>query len=144
MHERRDMPGAVEQALKVNDASFTRRSKLMLPTPQVSNQELEEIAKMGKGLGLLDDGSATPSSGALGVVRADTRDVVRYRRAHTAAHTASRRRRHPAQAQALCGSPQPKVDPLAAATRRRRRCPRISRAPRRVARRPRRRLRTAA
>ena len=66
MHERRDMPGAVEQALKVNDASFTRRSKLMLPTPQVSNQELEEIAKMGKtGLGLLDDGSATPASALL-------------------------------------------------------------------------------
>jgi pre-mRNA-splicing factor CDC5/CEF1 len=67
MHERRDMPGAVEQALKVNDASFMRRSKLMLPTPQVSDRELEDIAKIGKaGVGLLDDGSATPASALLG------------------------------------------------------------------------------
>jgi len=66
MHERRDMPGAVNQALKVNDASFVRRSKLMLPTPQVSDRELEDIAKMGKGgVGLLD-GGATPASGLLG------------------------------------------------------------------------------
>ena len=63
MQERRDMPGAVQQALKVNDASFFRRSKLMLPTPQVSDRELEDIAKIGKGgVGLLDDGSATPAS----------------------------------------------------------------------------------
>ena len=67
MPERRDMPGAVQQALKVNDASFFRRSKLMLPTPQVSDRELEDIAKIGKGgVGLLDDGSATPASGLLG------------------------------------------------------------------------------
>jgi len=67
MHERRDMPGAVNQALKVNDSSFVRRSKLMLPTPQVSDRELEDIVKMGKGgVGLLEDGGATPASGLLG------------------------------------------------------------------------------
>ncbi|CEF97830.1 Domain of unknown function DUF3351 [Ostreococcus tauri] len=66
MQERRDMPGAVQQNLKANDASFTRRSKLLLPTPQVSDRELEDIAKMGKGVsGLLDDGGTTPASALL-------------------------------------------------------------------------------
>ena len=66
MHERRDMPGAVEQALKVNDASFTRRSSSCCRRRQVSNQELEEVSQDGESrTRLLDDGSATPSSALL-------------------------------------------------------------------------------
>jgi len=66
MQERRDMPGVVEKDMKANDVSFHRHSKLMLPPPRVSDRELEDIAKMGKaGVGLLEDGSATPASGLL-------------------------------------------------------------------------------
>lgn len=46
--ERQDAPAAIMQANKLNDPETVRkRSKLMLPPPQISDQELEEIAKMG-------------------------------------------------------------------------------------------------
>ncbi|XWS58398.1 hypothetical protein CRYUN_Cryun08bG0031100 [Craigia yunnanensis] len=46
--ERQDAPSAILQANKLNDPETVRkRSKLMLPEPQISNHELEEIAKMG-------------------------------------------------------------------------------------------------
>ncbi|CAN6338337.1 unnamed protein product [Urochloa humidicola] len=46
--QRQDAPAAIMQANKLNDPeSVTRRSKLMLPPPQISDHELEEIAKMG-------------------------------------------------------------------------------------------------
>jgi len=46
--ERRDAPAAVMQVNKLNDPEAVRkRSKLMLPEPQISDRELEEIAKMG-------------------------------------------------------------------------------------------------
>ncbi|CAN6342913.1 unnamed protein product [Urochloa humidicola] len=46
--QRQDAPAAIMQANKLNDPeAFTRRSKLMLPPPQISDHELEEIAKMG-------------------------------------------------------------------------------------------------
>ncbi|KAI8030927.1 Cell division cycle 5-like protein [Camellia lanceoleosa] len=46
--ERQDAPSAILQASKLNDPEAVRkRSKLMLPAPQISDNELEEIAKMG-------------------------------------------------------------------------------------------------
>ncbi|XVF57124.1 hypothetical protein PTKIN_Ptkin06aG0178200 [Pterospermum kingtungense] len=52
--QRQDAPSAILQANKLNDPETVRkRSKLMLPEPQISNQELEEIAKMGYASDLL-------------------------------------------------------------------------------------------
>ncbi|GLJ29314.1 hypothetical protein SUGI_0578120 [Cryptomeria japonica] len=46
--QRHDTPSAVMQVNKLNDPEAVRkRSKLMLPAPQISDRELEEIAKMG-------------------------------------------------------------------------------------------------
>ncbi|CAN6329119.1 unnamed protein product [Urochloa humidicola] len=46
--QRQDAPAAMMQSNKLNDPeAVTRRSKLMLPPPQISDHELEEIAKMG-------------------------------------------------------------------------------------------------
>nr|AAL59389.1 CDC5 protein [Zea mays] len=46
--QRQDAPAAIMQANKLNDPeAVTKRSKLMLPPPQISDHELEEIAKMG-------------------------------------------------------------------------------------------------
>ncbi|CAN6227690.1 unnamed protein product [Urochloa humidicola] len=46
--QRQDAPAAIVQANKLNDPeAVTKRSKLMLPPPQISDHELEEIAKMG-------------------------------------------------------------------------------------------------
>ncbi|CBI22388.3 unnamed protein product, partial [Vitis vinifera] len=45
--QRQDAPSAILQANKMNDPETVRkRSKLMLPAPQISDHELEEIAKM--------------------------------------------------------------------------------------------------
>ncbi|GMP22197.1 hypothetical protein CsSME_00000321 [Camellia sinensis var. sinensis] len=45
---KQDAPSAILQANKLNDPEAVRkRSKLMLPAPQISDNELEEIAKMG-------------------------------------------------------------------------------------------------
>ncbi|XP_072965645.1 cell division cycle 5-like protein [Typha angustifolia] len=46
--QRQDAPSAILQANKLNDPEAVRkRSKLMLPAPQISDHELEKIAKMG-------------------------------------------------------------------------------------------------
>jgi len=46
--QRKNAPAAVMQVNKLNDPEAVRkRSKLMLPEPQISDYELEEIAKMG-------------------------------------------------------------------------------------------------
>ncbi|MCO5612031.1 hypothetical protein L7F22_066293 [Adiantum nelumboides] len=46
--ERKDAPASVMQINRLNDPEAARkRSKLMLPPPQISDRELEEIAKMG-------------------------------------------------------------------------------------------------
>ncbi|KAM0936216.1 putative transcription factor MYB-HB-like family [Dioscorea sansibarensis] len=46
--QRQDAPSAILQANKLNDPQAVRkRSKLLLPPPQISDHELEEIAKMG-------------------------------------------------------------------------------------------------
>ncbi|GAQ83036.1 cell division control protein [Klebsormidium nitens] len=45
--EAQDMPGVVMEINKMNDPEQVRkRSKLMLPAPQISDRELEEIAKL--------------------------------------------------------------------------------------------------
>jgi len=52
--QRQDAPAAILQANKLNDPEVVRkRSKLMLPPPQISDHELEEIAKMGYASDLL-------------------------------------------------------------------------------------------
>lgn len=52
--QRQDAPSAILQANKMNDPETVRkRSKLMLPAPQISDHELEEIAKMGYASDLL-------------------------------------------------------------------------------------------
>jgi pre-mRNA-splicing factor CDC5/CEF1 len=52
--ERQDAPSAILQANKLNDPETVRkRSKLMLPAPQISDHELEDIAKMGYASDLL-------------------------------------------------------------------------------------------
>ncbi|CAH8326599.1 unnamed protein product [Eruca vesicaria subsp. sativa] len=54
INERKDAPAAILQANKLNDPEAVRkRSKLMLPPPQISDHELEEIAKMGYASDLL-------------------------------------------------------------------------------------------
>jgi pre-mRNA-splicing factor CDC5/CEF1 len=46
--QRQDAPTAIMQANKMNDPEAVRkRAKLMLPAPQISDQELEEIARIG-------------------------------------------------------------------------------------------------
>lgn len=43
-----DQPTAIAKVAELNDPSLThRRRKLMLPAPQISEQELQQIAKMG-------------------------------------------------------------------------------------------------
>ncbi|XVF31020.1 hypothetical protein REPUB_Repub16aG0109300 [Reevesia pubescens] len=52
--QRQDAPSAILQANKMNDPETVRkRSKLMLPSPQISDHELEEISKMGYASDLL-------------------------------------------------------------------------------------------
>ncbi|ESQ39619.1 hypothetical protein EUTSA_v10001097mg [Eutrema salsugineum] len=52
--QRQDASAAILQANKLNDPEVVRkRSKLMLPPPQISDHELEEIAKMGYASDLL-------------------------------------------------------------------------------------------
>ncbi|KAJ4879085.1 Cell division cycle 5-like protein [Raphanus sativus] len=56
INERKDAPAAILQANKLNDPEAVRkRSKLMLPPPQISDHELEEIAKMGYASDLLTE-----------------------------------------------------------------------------------------
>eukprot|EP00898_Chlorokybus_atmophyticus_P003250 jgi/Chlat1/3926/Chrsp26S04028 len=54
--ERHDAPSAVQQVNKLNDPGQVRkRSKLNLPAPQISDRELEEIARMGGGAMPIDE-----------------------------------------------------------------------------------------
>ncbi|GLC50856.1 hypothetical protein PLESTB_000439400 [Pleodorina starrii] len=47
LNEMHDAPGAVAQAMGLDSAAARRRGKLMLPAPQVSEAELEQIARLG-------------------------------------------------------------------------------------------------
>ncbi|XP_044499394.1 cell division cycle 5-like protein [Mangifera indica] len=64
--QRQDAPSAILQANKMNDPETVRkRSKLMLPAPQITDHELEEIAKMGYASDLLSGNEElTEGSGA--------------------------------------------------------------------------------
>lgn len=65
--QRKNAPAAVMQVNKLNDPEAVRkRSKLMLPAPQISDAELEEIAKMGYAKDFIEAGSEEGS----GVTRA--------------------------------------------------------------------------
>lgn len=67
--QRQDAPSSILQVNKLNDPQAVRkRSKLMLPAPQISDHELEEIAKMGYASDLVS-GSEELSEGS-GVTRA--------------------------------------------------------------------------
>ncbi|KAI3915670.1 hypothetical protein MKX01_015495 [Papaver californicum] len=62
--QRQDAPSSVLQVNKLNDPETVRkRSKLMLPAPQITDHELEEIAKMGFASDLLA-GNEAEGSGA--------------------------------------------------------------------------------
>lgn len=65
--QRKNAPAAVMQVNRLNDPEAVRkRSKLMLPEPQISDIELEEIAKMGYAKDFIEAGSEEGS----GVTRA--------------------------------------------------------------------------
>ncbi|KAH7615691.1 hypothetical protein Ndes2526B_g09533 [Nannochloris sp. 'desiccata'] len=50
MNERKNVPAAVARAMAANEAQMSvRRGKMMLPAPQVSDAELEMIARQGAG-----------------------------------------------------------------------------------------------
>ncbi|GAB4822419.1 hypothetical protein N2152v2_009465 [Parachlorella kessleri] len=55
MIERQNVPAAVAKAMELNEAQMQRRrGKMMLPAPQISDAELEAIARQGGELGGLD------------------------------------------------------------------------------------------
>ncbi|KAI9078419.1 hypothetical protein K1719_039638 [Acacia pycnantha] len=63
--QRQDAPSAILHANKLNDPETVRkRSKLMLPPPQISDNELEEIAKMGYASDLVASEEIAEGSGA--------------------------------------------------------------------------------
>ncbi|KAK6911332.1 Pre-mRNA splicing factor component Cdc5p/Cef1, C-terminal [Dillenia turbinata] len=63
--QRQDAPSAIVQANKLNDPETVRkRSKLILPAPQISDHELEEIAKMGYASDLAGGEELAEGSGA--------------------------------------------------------------------------------
>ncbi|KAK1308207.1 Cell division cycle 5-like protein [Acorus calamus] len=70
--QRQDAPSAIMQANKLNDPEAVRkRSKLMLPPPQISDHELEEIAKMGYASDLLGVEELAGGSGATSALLAN-------------------------------------------------------------------------
>ncbi|TKY52089.1 Cell division cycle 5 protein [Spatholobus suberectus] len=63
--QRQDAPSAILHANKLNDPETVRkRSKLMLPPPQISDQELDEIAKLGYASDLAGAQELAEGSGA--------------------------------------------------------------------------------
>ncbi|TKY74142.1 Cell division cycle 5 protein [Spatholobus suberectus] len=63
--QRQDAPSAILHANKLNDPEAVRkRSKLMLPPPQISDQELDEIAKLGYASDLAGSQELAEGSGA--------------------------------------------------------------------------------
>ncbi|KAG9443809.1 hypothetical protein H6P81_015149 [Aristolochia fimbriata] len=61
--QRQDAPSAILQANKLNDPEAVRkRSKLMLPAPQISDHELEEIAKIGYASDIVGNGELSEGS----------------------------------------------------------------------------------
>lgn len=69
--QRQDAPTAIIQANKMNDPEAVRkRAKLMLPAPQISDQELEEIARIGYASDLTSLASEEMSGGGGTATRA--------------------------------------------------------------------------
>ncbi|XP_020223608.1 cell division cycle 5-like protein [Cajanus cajan] len=63
--QRQDAPSAILHANKLNDPETVRkRSKLMLPPPQISDQELDEIAKLGYASDVAGNQELAEGSGA--------------------------------------------------------------------------------
>ncbi|XP_062511251.1 cell division cycle 5-related protein-like [Corticium candelabrum] len=66
-----DLPGAVSQISKLNSAEPVRkRSKLVLPSPQISDIELEEVVKLGQAseqahISAIEDGMSAASQSLL-------------------------------------------------------------------------------
>ncbi|RZC62386.1 hypothetical protein C5167_024142 [Papaver somniferum] len=76
--QRQDAPSSVLQVNKLNDPETVRkRSKLMLPAPQITDHELEEIAKMGFASDLLA-GSEAEGSGATRALLANYSQTPRH------------------------------------------------------------------
>ncbi|KAL2950042.1 hypothetical protein AAZX31_20G209400 [Glycine max] len=70
--QRQDAPSAILHANKLNDPETVRkRSKLMLPPPQISDQELDEIAKLGYASDLAGSQELAEGSGATRALLAD-------------------------------------------------------------------------
>ncbi|KAL6764025.1 pre-mRNA splicing factor component-domain-containing protein [Haematococcus lacustris] len=64
LQEAHDAPGAIAQAAHLNDPVMVRRrGRMMLPAPQVSEQELEALARMSTEV-LLDDDMVDGAGGA--------------------------------------------------------------------------------
>jgi len=60
---KKDLPGAIVQVNKINDPQrVTKRARLILPAPVVSDQELEQIARGGVMLDVEEGGSAATRS----------------------------------------------------------------------------------
>jgi pre-mRNA-splicing factor CDC5/CEF1 len=69
MQERNDAPAAIAQAEQANDVDMSqRRGKLTLPAPQVSEREMNDIAKLGKRGGIYGSSDASASDSTAGLV----------------------------------------------------------------------------
>ncbi|KAJ1413848.1 putative cell division cycle 5-like protein isoform X1 [Sesbania bispinosa] len=65
LQQRQDAPSAILHANKLNDPETVRkRSKLMLPPPQISDHELDEIARLGYATDLAGSEELTEGSSA--------------------------------------------------------------------------------
>ncbi|XP_068659643.1 cell division cycle 5-like protein [Aristolochia californica] len=70
--QRQDAPSAILQTNKLNDPEAVRkRSKLMLPAPQISDHELEEIAKIGYASDIVGNGELAEGSVATSALLAN-------------------------------------------------------------------------
>jgi len=64
VHERHNVPGHVKHVNAMNDTGMAhKRSKLMLPAPQISERELEDIAKLGTHGALMQEELAAQATG---------------------------------------------------------------------------------
>lgn len=69
LDERNNAPAALAQAEQANDVDMSqRRGRLTLPPPQVSENEMDEIAKLGKQSGIYTGGESSGSDATAGLV----------------------------------------------------------------------------
>jgi pre-mRNA-splicing factor CDC5/CEF1 len=62
--EAKNVPGLVARVNEMNSTALRRRTKMMLPAPQVSEAELEAIARMGDAAALDAEVAAAGAGGA--------------------------------------------------------------------------------